>query len=141
MGTIKSIKIDVDKCTGCCLCELACSTFHAEPKYSTSNPKAARIRVFRDVVNHVFYPIFAGPYTDVECLSRNTLTINDKDYPECHFCPASCPTRSMFKEPDAPEIPLKCDMCGEPTPEDGPLCVQWCEKEALTYVEREVREG
>jgi len=31
-------------------------------------------------------------------------------------------------------------MCGEPMPEGGPLCVQWCESEALTYDEKEIEE-
>ncbi|MBI4186997.1 MAG: (4Fe-4S)-binding protein [Chloroflexi bacterium] len=137
MKTIKMIKIDADKCTGCQSCELVCSAFHAEPKYSINNPRTSRIRVFRDVENHLFFPRFAGPYTDVECLGRNPLVINGKEYPECTLCPASCPTRELFKEPDT-GIALKCDMCGEPTPEGGPMCVQWCEKDALTYVEREV---
>ncbi|MBI4186881.1 MAG: (4Fe-4S)-binding protein, partial [Chloroflexi bacterium] len=44
------------------------------------------------------------------------------------------PTRVLFKEPDAPEIALKCDMCGD---EPLPMCVKWCMAGALTYVERE----
>jgi len=35
--------------------------------------------------------------------------------------------------PDAEDIPLKCDVCGEPMPEGGPLCVQWCLNDSLTY--------
>ena len=140
MKTIKTIVIDIDKCTGCQSCELACSTFHAEPKYSLTNPRLSRIRVFRDVENHLFFPRFAGPFTDVECLSKNPIIVNGKEYSECSFCPASCPTRGIFKEPDS-GIPLKCDMCGDPMPEGGPLCVQWCERGALTYAEKEVIEN
>jgi Fe-S-cluster-containing dehydrogenase component len=36
--TVKTIKIDVDKCNGCRACEVICSAFHAEPKYSSNNP-------------------------------------------------------------------------------------------------------
>ena len=139
MKIIRGIKIDVDKCTGCRSCEVNCSAFHAEPKYSIVNPKRSRIRLFWDEDNDLFVPIIAGQYTDAECNSRNITVIKGKEYGECSFCRASCPSRDLFKEPDA-DIPLKCDMCGEPPPPDGPSCVKGCLDKALTYVEREVEE-
>ena len=130
---IKTIKIDADKCSGCRSCEVICSAFHNE---GIVNPKRSRIRVFWDEENDVYVPVLAGVYTDAECLGRNIITIRGKEYGECSFCRASCPSRGLFKEPDDPEIPLKCDMCGEPPPPE-PLCVRWCMTDALTYVERE----
>jgi benzoyl-CoA reductase subunit BamC len=141
MKTIKTIKIDADKCRGCMACEAICSAYHADPKYSTNNPKRSRIRIFFDEDNDVYVPVFAGQYTDAECNGRNLVTINGKAYGECSFCRSSCPSRDIFKEPDAPDIPLKCDMCGEPGPADGPLCVKWCLCDALTYDERIVEGG
>jgi NAD-dependent dihydropyrimidine dehydrogenase PreA subunit len=35
---VKTIKVNLDKCNGCRACEMACSAFHAEPKYSSINP-------------------------------------------------------------------------------------------------------
>jgi len=135
MKTIKTIKIDSDKCTGCRTCEAICSAFHAEPRYSIVNPARSRIKVFRDEENDLYVPIIAGTYTDAECNGRNIIVINNKEYGECSFCRASCPSRELFKEPDA-DIPLKCDMCGEP-PLPEPMCVKWCLSKALTFVERE----
>ena len=132
MKKIKMIKIDPDKCTGCRSCEVICSAYHAEPKYSIVNPKRSRIRIVWDEWNNLWVPILAGAYTDVECLGRTEVTINGKEYGECSFCGASCPSRDLFKEPDAPDVPLKCDMCGEPPPEE-PMCVKWCLSDALTY--------
>ena len=140
MKTVKVIKIDADKCTGCRSCEMICSTFHAEPKYSVTNPKRARIHVVKDEENDIYLPVLAGAYTDVECLGRVNITINGKEYGECTFCRCSCPSRDLFKEPDAPEIPLKCDMCEEEPPLPEPMCVKWCLSDALTYVEREEEE-
>ncbi len=136
---IKKIKIDADKCTGCRFCEMICSASHAEPKYGIVNPQRSRIRVFRDEENGLFIPIMAGPYTDVECNGRYSMVIKGKEYGECSFCRASCPSRDLFKEPNK-NIPLKCDMCGEPMPKGGPLCVRCCLSDALTYVEREEEE-
>ena len=143
MKKIKIIKIDADKCTGCRECEMICSAYHAEPQYSSINPRRSRIQVFEDEENGVYIPILAGPYTDVECLGRNIVTINGKEYSECSFCRASCPARGLFTEPDEPEIPLKCDMCGENCGEPElpePKCVEWCMADCLTYVEREEEE-
>ncbi len=131
---VKTIRIDVDKCNGCRACEVICSAFHAEPKYSSNNPARSRIRVIRDPLRDIYIPVYAGEYTVAECAGRDKYIIDGKEYDECAFCRASCPSRDEFKEPDS-GLPLKCDMCeGE---EGGPLCVQWCLAEALIYEERE----
>ncbi len=134
---IKSIKVDADKCMGCRACEVACSAFHATPKYSSNNPARSRIRVIRHPLEDIYVPVYAGEYTPSECMGRNTYKIEGKEYDECAFCRASCPSRDLFKEPDS-GLPLKCDMC-ESVPElDEPLCVKWCMVDALIYEEREV---
>ena len=134
---VKSIKVDVDKCNGCRACEVICSAFHANPKYSSNNPARARIRLIRDPLKDVYLPVYAGEYAPAECAGRNKYVIDGKEYDECSFCRASCPSRDVFKEPDS-ELPLKCDMCeDEDDPQKEPLCVQWCITGALTYEERE----
>ena len=139
--TVKVIKIDVDKCNGCRACEVICSSFHATPKYSSNNPARSRIRVVREPLNDVYLPVHAGEYVKAECNGRDKYTIDGKEYDECAFCRASCPSRSFFKEPDS-GLPLKCDMCEDDPPQKEPLCVQWCLANALTYeeIEEEVEE-
>jgi len=134
--TIKNIKIDVDKCNGCRACEVICSSFHAMPKYSSNNPDRSRIRVIHEPQRDVYVPVYAGEYAVAECAGRDKYVIDGKEYDECAFCRASCPSRDLFKEPDS-GLPLKCDMCEG---EDEPLCVKWCLVDALTYEEREVDE-
>jgi benzoyl-CoA reductase subunit BamC len=133
---IKEIKVDISKCTGCRSCELACSAFHAIPKYSSINPAKARIRVYMDELNDQFVPIRAGGYVQAECNGRNMYVIGDSEYSECAFCPASCPSRDYFKDPDS-GLPLKCDMCEDVPPLEEPMCVQACKFNALSYTERE----
>jgi benzoyl-CoA reductase subunit BamC len=130
---IKTIKIDVDKCHGCRACELICSAFHASPKYSSNNPARSRIRIIRDPIRDLYVPVYAGQYTVAECAGRDKYTIDGKEYDECSFCRASCPSRDEFIEPDS-GLPLKCDMCEG---EDEPLCVKWCTVDALVVEERE----
>ncbi|MDT3700921.1 MAG: 4Fe-4S binding protein [Thermincola sp.] len=121
----KNIKVNLDKCNGCGACEMACSAYHANPKYSSMNPARSRIRVVRDPVNDEYVP----KYTKVACTGRRTYTIKGKEYSECSFCGNICPTRDLFKEPDS-GLPLKCDMCED---EKVPLCVQACTRGVLTY--------
>jgi benzoyl-CoA reductase subunit BamC len=132
---VKTIKIDVNKCNGCRACEVICSAFHASPRNSSNNPARARIRVIRDPVADIFVPVYAGEYTAAECAGRDQYTIDGKQYGECAFCRASCPSRDIFKEPDS-GLPLKCDMCESDPTLTEPMCVQWCLAEALTYEER-----
>jgi benzoyl-CoA reductase subunit BamC len=130
---IKTIKIDVDKCNGCRACEVICSAFHANPKYSSNNPERSRIRLIRHPIKDVYLPVYAGEYAGAECMGRDKYVIGGKEYDECGFCRASCPSRKLFKEPDS-GLPLKCDMCEG---EEEPLCVQWCINDALVCEERE----
>ena len=133
---VKVIRIDTDKCNGCRACEVICSAFHAVPKYSSTNPERSRIRVLFDPRRDIYMPVIAGEYTEAECAGRDLYTIDGKEYDECSFCRASCPSRDLFKEPDS-ALPLKCDMCEDDPPLPEPLCVQWCLSDALTYEERE----
>ena len=123
---MKKIQVDFSKCTGCRMCEVVCSLQHLE---NIINPERSRIRVF--VEDTTFYPIIAGPFTEAECNARTTMMMDGKEYDGCDLCRASCPARSIFKEPDV-DIALKCDFCGEPP---DPACVKWCSSEALTFVE------
>lgn len=131
---IKTIKIDADKCNGCRTCEIICSAFHATEKYDSVNPARSRIQVIRHPLKNIWVPVFAGEYVRAECMGRDKYRIDGKEYDECCFCRAACPSRDIFKEPDS-GLPLKCDMCeGE---ENGPLCVEWCYNEVLTFEVRE----
>ncbi len=134
--TIKTIKIDADKCNGCRACEIVCSTFHATPRYSSNNPARARVQVVYDRLKDIWLPIFAGEYAPAECMGRDKYVIDGKEYGECDFCRAACPSRDLFKEPDS-GLPLKCDMCEDDPPLEKPMCVQKCLNDVLIYEERE----
>ena len=134
---IKEITADLSKCNGCRACEKACAAFHAIPKYSSFNPARSRIKVVIDERNDQWVPIRASGFTAAECSGRNHYVIEGKEYSTCAFCPASCPSRDWFKEPDS-GMPLKCDMCKDVPPLKEPMCVQMCARGCLTYIEKEV---
>jgi benzoyl-CoA reductase subunit BamC len=135
--TVKTITIDIAKCNGCRACEVICAAFHAKPQYSSTNPARSRIRVIRDQVADIYLPVYAGEYTASECAGRNKYVIGGREYGECAFCRAACPSRDPFHEPDS-DLPLKCDMCESDPTVTEPWCVQWCLADALVYEEREV---
>lgn len=137
MKIIHEILVDVDKCTGCRACEMACSAFHSNPKFSSINPAKARIRVVSNELTDEYVPIFAGNHTKSGCDGRHVYTVDGKTYSECSFCRASCPTRDYFIEPDS-RFPLKCDMCESTPALKQPWCVEVCGEHALVYSEREV---
>jgi benzoyl-CoA reductase subunit BamC len=139
---VKTIKVDADKCNGCRGCEVVCSGFHSSPKWSGVNPARSRIQIIRHPIKDIWLPVFAGEYAPAECMGRDKYVIDGKEYEECAFCRASCPSRDLFKEPDS-GLPLKCDMCEENEPGKEPKCVEWCLNDVLTYEEREeeVEEG
>jgi benzoyl-CoA reductase subunit BamC len=92
--------------------------------------------VIHEPIKDIYVPVYAGEYSAAECIGRDKYTIDGKEYDECAFCRASCPSRDEFKEPDS-GLPLKCDMCESDPDLDEPLCVQWCLNDALIYEERE----
>lgn len=122
------IRVDSNKCTGCRHCETACSLMHILDKV---NYHRSRIRVVWEGGH--FFPLLAGPYVSniQECASKKELVIDGNTYDQCMLCRASCPNKSIFKEPDS-GIPLKCDFCGYR--EEGPACIKWCKSGALTLV-------
>ena len=137
MKIVQEILVNVDKCTGCRACEMACSAFHSNPKFSSINPAKARIRVVSNELTDEYVPVFAGNHTKTGCDGRHVYTVDGKTYSECSFCRASCPTRDYFIEPDS-HLPLKCDMCESNPPLKQPWCVEVCGEAALVYSEREV---
>jgi hypothetical protein len=92
-------------------------------RHSSSNPARSRIRIVREPLKDIYLPVYAGEYTMSECTGRTTYMLDGKEYSECDFCRASCPSRDLFKEPDS-GLPLKCDMCEDTPALAVPKCVE-----------------
>ena len=126
------------QCTGCMLCESACSIFHE----GVASLEGARVQISRgEALSHA-YGInvcrqckICPPIDDcpVQAITREdefgAILINvDACLPGCSICVVSCHLDAIFQS--AGQKPSLCDLC------DGdPQCVKMCEPLALGITE------
>jgi len=132
----KLLVIFPEKCTGCGLCELACSYKH-KGEFSVS---LSRIKVKRNESRGFFNPITCTQCEYAPCakvcptsaLTRNARTGVVEWYKDecigCELCIPACPIGAitfMYGEL------IKCDLCG-----GDPECVKICPTDALKFMDR-----
>lgn len=149
------IEVDEKKCLTCRECEVACSLYHE----SECNPELSRIRIdFNDFVpgwpdvrvcKQCDWP--ACYYACAARWDEPAMSIDPKtgaryvDETKCRGCGAcarACPLMPerpvvFFKKVGRKRVYLKCDLCKD-RPE-GPICVEVCPGEALTFIPAEER--
>ena len=136
---VKALHMDVELCTGCHQCEMACSYHHE----NVFNPSKSRIKIFSfsDTGRNV-------PYTCTQCseawcmqacpvdaISVNTKTgakeVSDVLCVGCKVCTIACPFGTINYNHTSGKVD-KCDLCG-----GDPDCVKVCPTPALTYIDAE----
>jgi anaerobic carbon-monoxide dehydrogenase iron sulfur subunit len=133
----KQFVIDVSKCTGCQMCEMACSL----EKEGECNRAYSRIRVVK-LNEGVDIPVVCLQCEDPVCEkicpvkavtrdSNGALIIDYASCIECKKCVVSCPIGAVWLDPRSKKI-LKCDLCnGDPT------CVKFCQPKAIDFVKKD----
>lgn len=118
---------DYDKCSGCRLCEIACSLHHEGKIW----PEASRVRVFMQVPG-VEIPHLCTQCNDYPCvnkcpfkaLSTNPTTgaveVDEEKCTACGICIEACPGKIPHLHPDRKRIVI-CDLCG-----GSPECAKMC---------------
>lgn len=134
-------------CRGCKICELACSVYHE----GICSAHLSRIHVVPDdlalefpaqICHQCQYPscYYACPKKDKSmCIDSETGAryINEDECLRCGKCARACPfTPSLIwqREEDSKKIYYKCDLCRGR--DGGPICVEFCPRNALTFVSR-----
>ncbi|MCL5770927.1 MAG: 4Fe-4S dicluster domain-containing protein [Actinobacteria bacterium] len=146
---IKSGKIKVNKelCSGCGICELACSLYHE----NVCKPSWSRIKVKRKFLQLEFEPqiciqcewpscFFECPAKAIEInLTTGARYINEKKCTGCAKCARVCPLMPdseiiRYKTINGKKIYFKCDLCMDR--KEGSLCVEMCPRNALIYIKK-----
>ena len=132
----KILLINPEKCTGCRICETACS-LHNEKVF---NPALARIHVARWETAGLYVPVVCvhceAPICETVCPVRamkrddktGAVVIDQSLCVECRLCALYCPFAGVqidIKKGRA----LKCDLCG-----GEPVCAKFCYPKALQFV-------
>jgi anaerobic carbon-monoxide dehydrogenase iron sulfur subunit len=134
----KVLVSDPKKCTGCRLCESACSVRHE----GKSDPRKSRIQIIDWNNQGIFLPVFCQQCEDGSCMAacpKGAIYRDEKmnrvmvDYDRCISCKtciSACPFGAIGFDEDRGKI-IRCDLC------DGdPQCVRFCEPKALSFVDR-----
>lgn len=130
------LRFRLSDCTGCKLCQLACSAVHD----GVFNPEKARLKMTHEYNSEGIkirssHCILCGKCEEV-CPTSAITTNNrwmDVDHEKCIGCGACvdvCPTHIIYL--DGNEKSIICDLCG-----GEPECIKWCPKDVITLWEKE----
>jgi carbon-monoxide dehydrogenase iron sulfur subunit len=133
------LAIKAKNCTGCHLCELACSS----AKEGLFIPIRSRIKVITDGLNGCSSPVVCVQCKDPLCLAvcsveaifesetsqgDKFIDINKEKCIACHKCVVACPFGAIEYIKDVGIV--KCDLCG-----GKPICVDYCFYDCLEFIE------
>jgi len=130
----RAVVVDYEKCTGCRICEIACSLTNE----GAVSPERSRVRVY------TLPPGLDIPVVCVQCqqapcieacpqklISRDPVTdavlIQEDLCNGCGLCAKACPAEAIFLHPTR-AVAIKCHLC-----QGEPACVKLCPTEAIDY--------
>ena len=130
------LAIDLNKCTGCRNCELACSAKHT----NSFNPRRSRIQILKDEVQNLVVPMVclqcevplcqqACPTGAISYNEKGTLVVDKEICIGCENCVTACVYGGIEIDPQTLKA-IKCDLCW-----GDPACVKACDYSAISLVE------
>jgi carbon-monoxide dehydrogenase iron sulfur subunit len=132
----KILVVDHVKCTGCRLCEMACSVKHT----GVNNPTRSRIHIIKWPMEGFELPMLCQQCEDAPCIAvcpkealyqdplLGRVALDYELCIGCRMCVIACPFGGMGIDMTTRQV-IKCDLCdGDPT------CVRFCDSGALQFV-------
>lgn len=123
---MKRIKVEPKKCSGCKICEIACSLRHG----GEIHPSVSRIRVY--VAQGLCIPVLSCEPVTRACKMKNVLVLGEDEIDWCVVCPSPCYEKSSFRDPKDENF-LVCEGCME--------CTVWCPSGAIIPAQEEGHYG
>jgi len=134
----KFVAADLEKCTGCGVCELVCA-LKREKVYSPRLSRIKILRLYRLLNMSITCKLCENPpcvtACQLDCLIQSEKTgvvkVDEDKCDCCGWCIEACPYGAIVLNLEK-ETVMMCDLC------DGdPQCVEWCPEEALDLVTQE----
>ncbi|MBF0210406.1 MAG: 4Fe-4S dicluster domain-containing protein [Desulfamplus sp.] len=134
MSMTTFIKTNFDLCTGCSICQLACSM----GDQNGYNPRLSHLRIEHKKENLYHKPIVCNHCQNAYCMNvcpakayyKNefgAVVIDAEKCVSCGLCVKYCPESLVQISPETLKA-VKCDMCQK---YDSPQCVEACPTGAL----------
>lgn len=132
----KIVMVDPAKCSGCRICETACSFGKTE----TCSPIQSRIKIIKDEAYGISVPVLCAHCAEPPCQYSCPLDLISVDQATgwvvtreaacvgCRACMVACIYGAISMD-TARGVAVHCDLC------DGdPLCVKFCPTGALQFI-------
>lgn len=131
----KVLTVTVEKCTGCGICELACSMVNT----GEFNPSRSRVHIAAFLREFFYFPMVCSQCEKALCaqvcpvgaITRDSatgaLSVSETKCIGCKTCTLACPFGSI-EFSSIEHRAVKCELCN-----GDPECVKWCATKALEY--------
>lgn len=140
MGNVYSmLAMNPEKCTGCRLCQLACSL----AKNDEYDPSQSRVRLSSTAEESFWSPVVCRQCLSPKCMevcptgaiardrNRGIVSLDSERCVGCGLCSLACSYAGVFYSQKEGKS-IKCDMCG-----GDPECARQCPTGALEVVSKE----
>jgi carbon-monoxide dehydrogenase iron sulfur subunit len=149
---MKEIFVDIDRCTACKACEIACAVEHSSSKSlfgAVFEQPSPQKRVHVEPALAYAYPVRCLHCADAPCVAAcpngamtrdaetGVVTVNEARCQGCFMCAMVCSFGAISAHPTL-RIAVKCDLCTErQATGDEPACVVACPTHALDFGDEE----
>lgn len=149
---MKNVFADIERCTACRSCEIACAIEHSASKNlftAVFESPLPRKRIHVEKALSLSYPAMCMHCADPVCgkacptgaMKRDPesgrVLINDRKCIGCLMCSVACPFGAISAG-RALNVAVKCDLCASRVREGKePACVAACPTRALVFEEQE----